>query len=842
MPTKKLIFLLVVALAFFAKKAQGQQNDTAMLKVSEGLRNYEKIWTPEKVYAHTDKTQYKQGEIIWVKAYLVDGITHRKSQNSNVLYLELLDDNGFSVSKKKTFVNNFGSSVGFDIPNKTPEGIYKLRCYTKYHLNDLKPFYYEQEVFIGKDDAFHSFGVNGRRESSFSDHEDTEIQISFHPESGKLLYGVNNTIVVKSVKGPGIPVSTSGEIIDGQGRVLTTFQTGKYGLAKCSLRPIKGTTYFAKVKYNSVEKKYDLPQIYEEGYILNVENMGHEIIIKAVTSAPNTLEGTTLVGHLRGERFLWFKGSKGHGTKYIIRIPTQIEEGIAHFTLFDSKGKAVSERLAFIQNSRDNVKLSFIHKKDSIDKKMRFLFELKDKKGVPAKGNLSISVVKNIKNDFKQSIRDWLHFYSDFGDNPLYGKLAYERNYFRKNNNLDALMITGKWKRFSWQDIVPKRSMDEYVQPEKGIVFSGTTKSLGNGGVAVPAMVSLDVLGSDIYQTNKKTDNTGKFSFGPFDFTDSLSIVLKATKLAGKSKSERSKITISLDNKENFVLPEKTRQIEEVLSNNGTDGPPQKKEEKKRYDNGFENYDFELGKDITQLEEVVVTEKKKTREEYITEQIKEITLYNRPSYRVFADSLSQNGIRDVFEIFRTLPGVQVRRDENGNESVRIRYGASSVLLSTEPIYLIDGVQVSLEDMRLLNSLEVMFVDVLKGADAAIYGVRGANGAIAVYTRRGTGWDYSGLDADVKNSGTPNVLAFTQKGFDRTKIFENRSCDIPNVLPNNNETVFWEPEVDILGSRHKELSFCLNDNSIGEYLVRVEGISEEGKVISEEFKLNLGRSD
>jgi len=65
-------------------------------------------------------------------------------------------------------------------------------------------------------------------------------------------------------------------------------------------------------------------------------------------------------------------------------------------------------------------------------------------------------------------------------------------------------------------------------------------------------------------------------------------------------------------------------------------------------------------------------------------------------------------------------------------------GASSLLASTDPLYVIDGVPLNQAFFRSLNPNDVESVTVLKDASAtAIYGNRGANGVIVITTKKGS---------------------------------------------------------------------------------------------------------
>jgi TonB-dependent SusC/RagA subfamily outer membrane receptor len=79
---------------------------------------------------------------------------------------------------------------------------------------------------------------------------------------------------------------------------------------------------------------------------------------------------------------------------------------------------------------------------------------------------------------------------------------------------------------------------------------------------------------------------------------------------------------------------------------------------------------------------------------------------------------------DIYEMIRgELPGVQVR-----GKSIMIQ-GPTSINLSSEPLFVVDGVIVTSVDY--IFPQEVKSIEVLKGSAASIYGSRGANGVILI---------------------------------------------------------------------------------------------------------------
>ena len=81
-------------------------------------------------------------------------------------------------------------------------------------------------------------------------------------------------------------------------------------------------------------------------------------------------------------------------------------------------------------------------------------------------------------------------------------------------------------------------------------------------------------------------------------------------------------------------------------------------------------------------------------------------------------------------------GVEVYQTANGGTSIRIR-GARSINGNEEPLFVLDGYpqhngSASLAD---LDPHDIKSIEVLKGADASVYGSRGANGVILISTKK-----------------------------------------------------------------------------------------------------------
>lgn len=103
---------------------------------------------------------------------------------------------------------------------------------------------------------------------------------------------------------------------------------------------------------------------------------------------------------------------------------------------------------------------------------------------------------------------------------------------------------------------------------------------------------------------------------------------------------------------------------------------------------------------------------------------------------VTGEKLAANPVANVAEALQgQLPGVTVTAQDGrpgASMSIRIR-GGGSITQSNDPLFIVDGVQVSSIDDIPADNIES--IDVLKdAASTAIYGARGANGVILVTTK------------------------------------------------------------------------------------------------------------
>jgi TonB-linked SusC/RagA family outer membrane protein len=168
---------------------------------------------------------------------------------------------------------------------------------------------------------------------------------------------------------------------------------------------------------------------------------------------------------------------------------------------------------------------------------------------------------------------------------------------------------------------------------------------------------------------------------------------------------------------------------------------------------------IKLAPQLQNLDEVVVVGYGTAKKSDLTGAVgtvKAETLQERP-----ASSLNQS-------LSGRVSGVNVSSNSGrpgGRANIRIR-GVSSLSVSNNPLYVIDGVILNAVDLRngstpidYLNPNDIASIEVLKDASStAIYGARGANGVIMVTTKRGTsGGGNVTYDADFSIGVLPRKL-------------------------------------------------------------------------------------
>jgi hypothetical protein len=102
---------------------------------SNQINTFNSLIPQEKVYLHFDNTSYYLGDTIWFKAYLVNPERNMYSKLSRVLYVELLNQQGYVLDTKKYKISDGQCHGDLALNDSFFAGFYEVRAYTRYMLN-----------------------------------------------------------------------------------------------------------------------------------------------------------------------------------------------------------------------------------------------------------------------------------------------------------------------------------------------------------------------------------------------------------------------------------------------------------------------------------------------------------------------------------------------------------------------------------------------------------------------------------------------------------------------------------------------------------------------------------
>ena len=141
-------------------------------------------------------------------------------------------------------------------------------------------------------------------------------------------------------------------------------------------------------------------------------------------------------------------------------------------------------------------------------------------------------------------------------------------------------------------------------------------------------------------------------------------------------------------------------------------------------------------------------------------------------------------------------------------------GIHSLIGNTDPLYLIDGMPVS--DVNAVLAIPVEDIDrieILKGPSSAIYGSRGGNGVIAIYTKRGS----------FMKKG---IIEFQMLGYHWPRKFYQPKY-LPDGSVDETATISWNPSVET-NSAGEARVIIRKPTREKDLRIVIEGITQDGQ--------------
>lgn len=761
----------------------------------------------EKVYLQTDRIYYYTGDDIWFKAYLIDAMDHFLTDRSSNLHIDLISPSLKIISSRIIRLEGGLGNGDFKLPDSIKSGKYKIRAYTNYMRNFSEQLFFTKEInVINPNDK-----QNGIPDTIKN--VENNIRISFFPEGGSLVDYVSTIVAYKAVNSLDKGCDVTGKIYSSSGDLITTFRSTHLGMGTFLLRPIPGLSYYSIFKgADSIDIKTELPTSFSVGVTLSVSiNQNNELLITTKIN-PKTLllvsEHDLLLTFSRQREVINSMRYKVNTTVTNFVIPTDdLPDGILMLTLTTLEDLPLSERLVYIQRDTPS-KILIETDKLLFSKREPVLLKisLSGDSTIERKGNVSLAVVNKSLTEntspFPRTISSWFLLESDVRgivEDPSY--------YFDPANtdrlkNLDLLLRTQGWRDFAW------KYEKTYFPPENGFTVSGRLKRYYVDKAIKDSRVSIGIFGSkSSFLTTVPVDSSGRFSLSGIDFTGEARLIVtgigKKDRLQGELYLDSvfyisPKVSDSLS-PVSILIEKKWRSLQTYYENNET--------LKKKY---------KLSDTINLRDVNIIAERYKdpqtvkiesSRQKYVHPDAEVIITPQLQSYPYVGDILRGHVAGVV--VTGTCPDCRV-----------IIRGMGSINANGNPLVLIDGNEVSYEEMSNMSIFNIDRIDVLKTFSATnIFGYKGSGGVINLITKAG-GLNY----VPVKYSLNKKFSGYTASRifFSPQHLSDSKSA----IEPDLRSTLFWQPDINLEGNKEVILNFYNGDISTPVRVI-AEGITTTG---------------
>ena len=768
----------------------------------------------EKVYLHTDRDFYNPGDLVWFKSYVVDGLTHIPQDSSRNLHVEFISPDSKIMYGRIIRLNGGSGNGDFTLPDSLRSGKYRLRAYTNYMRNFGNQLFFNKEITI-----INGIDTIGSETDNFKP-AGSNPEISFFPEGGSLVDNVSSIVAFKAVNAAGSGCDVSGEVYSSAGELITTFRSTHLGMGTFTLKPYPGSNYYAIARNSEGDViKGEIPKSFSKGFIINsrINQMNeHTITLKTnPETLPRYLGRDLLVTLSSHGKIIKTLAVKINSPISSFNIPTEeMPDGIIMITLFGPDNKPLCERLIYVQNNEEvNVVIETDKKvyrqRDSVSVKLSVLKDF----GTGEEVFLSLSATENIytykTSQFPSTISSWFLLESD-----VHGPVEEPSYYFDPSNpdhlkDLDLLLLTQGWRDFEW-----KYKELKYL-PESGLTISGRLRRSLTVTPLKNFLVTIGIFqGEKNIITTASTDSTGRFHLDLDHLTGSARVIVSAVDKKGNFRGRL--ILDSLDYLPEVVKGGPVRKILLVKENKlETENITLLKETDVVKKSIRKKYTLS---DTILIDEVQIIAKKKETPQTVHVNQSRMN-YGKPDKEVIITPQmeSARSISDI--LIGNVSGLTLAKPTRTTSGIRI-HGMTTFSDNQEPLFLLDGMVSSYEEINSIPKNWIDRIDIIKSAKAAAFGMRGANGVISVITKTYKEIPYKPVSYSVNTSIS---------GYDAPRIFyspKHSSTLQTGYEPDLRSTLYWFPDIKVATNQDYLVKFFNADIS-STYKISVEGITSNG---------------
>ncbi|MHB1177127.1 MAG: carboxypeptidase regulatory-like domain-containing protein [Daejeonella sp.] len=645
-------------------------------------------------------------------------------------------------------------------------------------------------------------------------HSFSEADIQFFPEGGDLIENVGGKVAFKALGEKGLGLGVKGEITDNGGKVVSTFESQHLGMGTFTLTPESGQSYKANLVFsNGVRKTVVLPAIKSSAISLSAvntdpDNLTLRIAANSSYFSANQQKNYYIVARSKGIICYAAKATLT-AASFSASIPkNKFPTGIVQITLFSSSGEPLTERLVF-NKQPDILTLSINTDKKTYGVRQPVKMNVVAKTSkIPVQGNFSISVINETKvpspEDQETSILSTFLLSSE-----LKGYIEDPNYYFnqiteKKTGDLDLLMLTQGYRKFSYADILADKKPVINFLPEQGMEYSGILRA-ANGMPVSKGSLKL-VAPQNRFYAETMTDVKGVFKFKNVNIPDSAEVSITARTATGARN-----MMIMLDGNafptitKNVNAPDENLNLDSIL------------------DPYLQNSERQYRMSTQLLQEVVV---KATA-------IKKVSHNDYPALSglsMLADhTLDSDRFKGCNLMLSCLQGAAMGLTYVDNNFFVTRVYNSGLKVPVQ-IFL-NGMPVEANFINNIVPSDVESVEIfLKDELGLVNRTYNTNGVLSIYTKKDAKKPVTA--EDLKMLFPPNnVLTFSPLGYLKTREFytpryttpESRSAGI-----DLRTTIYWNPKVFTDKNGAMSFDFYNGDNK-GTYKAILEGTDIEGNL-------------
>ena len=774
----------------FAAALSAQRFDSVLNKLDTE-------YPQEKLYLHFDKSAYNPGETIWFKAYLFSA--NYPSDISKTLYAELVDAQGKVLDKKSAPVFMAGAAAAFDLPTDLTSPVVYVRAYTRWMLNFDSSFLFVKAFPI----------LTGKKLAGKSVTSNPTAYLHFFPEGGDLVEGVESRVAFKGNDQKGFPIQFGGEVINSKGKKMAVLNLVHDGMGYFNLLPEPGEEY--KVKWKDAygqQHESLLPIPRKSGVVLEVHTTQQGIQFTVKRSAQPLVNGAIYVVAQMQQQLL-YRAKANLAVKTSIEgiIPVEnFPSGIVQLTVFTEDGSPLAERIVFM-NRQDYY---FITDLNAAVKDLGARGKNVIRIDVPDTivSNLSIAVTDAEVNPATKEEEDI--FSNVLLTSDIKGYVHHPAYYFSSDADsvaahLDLVMMTNGWRRFRWEEVLANHWPALRFKPDNYLAIEGRI-----GGLTKSVLQQKELTG--ILQTKNggkqfltiPVDPDGKFEIPGLVYFDTARIYYQFNNDKNRTLTTRANFDFS-----NNLMKEWLRlQI-----------PANQESYVVRLDTGtvLKNKDLAQKsivqqKKVQTLATVEVRAKQRSRQEKMEEEYTSGFFTGDGNTFILEDDPFALSSGNIFSYLQgKVAGLQITMN-GGQVGLSWRGGSPALFLD----------EMELQDASMLQTMPITDVALVKVFRPPFFGgSRGSNGAIAVYTKKGSSANQAvkGLDFATIPGYTP-VRQFYSPDYEK---------DAAKDKDDYRTTLYWNPFVLTDKNNRRVMLTFFNNDITKKIRVVIEGCNADGKL-------------